>query len=133
MEVRVTATLGTTLYQTEVKAGKHSIISDEPTDLGGGDTGLNPFELLASSLATCTAATLRMYMDMKKWEVEQIVVTVEMEDDKLNKTANFNRKIQFIGGNLGEDQQKRLLTIAEKCPVHRIITGNVVIATAINN
>lgn len=133
MEVKVTATLGNTLYQTEVKAGKHSIISDEPTDLGGGDTGLNPFELLASALATCTAATLRMYLNMKKWEVDEIVVQVEMEDDKPNQVANFKREIQFVGGTLDEAQKKRLLTIAEKCPVHRIITGNVNIETSIQN
>lgn len=133
MEVSVTATLGHTLYQTEVIAGKNTIISDEPIDLGGGDTGLNPFELLASSLATCTAATLRMYLNMKKWEVDQIIVHVEMEDDKTNKVGVFKREIQFKGGSLDEDQKKRLLTIAEKCPVHRIITGNVIIETTLNN
>ena len=133
MEVSVTATLGHTLYQTEVIAGKNTIISDEPIDLGGGDTGLNPFELLASSLATCTAATLRMYLNMKKWEVDQIIVHVEMEDDKTNKVGVFKREIQFKGGSLDENQKKRLLAIAEKCPVHRIITGNVTIETTLNN
>jgi putative redox protein len=133
MEVKVIATLGSTLYQTEVKAGKNSIISDEPADLGGGDTGLNPFELLASSLATCTAATLRMYINMKKWEVEEIIVQVEMEDDKPSQVANFKREITFTGASLDEAQEKRLLAIAERCPVHRIITGNVTIATTLNN
>lgn len=133
MEVKVIATLGSTLYQTEVKAGKNSIISDEPADLGGGDTGLNPFELLASSLATCTAATLRMYINMKKWEVGEIIVQVEMEDDKPNQVANFKREITFTGASLDEVQEKRLLAIAERCPVHRIITGNVTIATTLNN
>jgi len=132
MEVKVIATLGTTLYQTEVKAGKNSIISDEPVDLGGGDTGLNPFELLASSLATCTAATLRMYINMKKWEVGEIIVQVEMEDDKPNQVANFKREITFTGASLDEAQEKRLLAIAERCPVHRIITGNVIIETTLN-
>ncbi|MGQ8867714.1 OsmC family protein [Myroides odoratus] len=133
MEVKVIATLGSTLYQTEVKAGKNSIISDEPADLGGGDTGLNPFELLASSLATCTAATLRMYINMKKWEVGEIIVQVEMEDDKPNQVANFKREITFTGASLDEAQEKRLLAIAERCPVHRIITGNVTVATTLNN
>ncbi|MCS4237939.1 putative redox protein [Myroides gitamensis] len=133
MEVKVIATLGSTLYQTEVKAGKNSIISDEPADLGGGDTGLNPFELLASSLATCTAATLRMYINMKKWEVGEIIVQVEMEDDKPNQVANFKREITFTDASLDEAQEKRLLSIAERCPVHRIITGNVTVATTLNN
>jgi len=133
MEVKVKATLGTTNYQTEVVAGNNRLLSDEPISLGGGDTGLNPFELLASSLATCTAATLRMYMDMKKWEVVEIVVDVEMIEDKPNKITHFKREIQFIGGTLDEDQRKRLLTIAEKCPVHKVISGNVGIETTINN
>ncbi|QQU04723.1 OsmC family protein [Myroides odoratus] len=133
MEVKVIATLGSTLYQTEVKAGKNSIISDEPADLGGGDKGLNPFELLASSLATCTAATLRMYINMKKWEVGEIIVQVEMEDDKPNQVANFKREITFTDASLDEAQEKRLLAIAERCPVHRIITGNVTVATTLNN
>ena len=132
MEVKVIATLGSTLYQTEVKAGKNSIISDEPVDLGGGDTGLNPFELLASSLATCTAATLRMYINMKKWDVGEIIVQVEMEDDKPNQVANFKREIIFTDASLDEAQEKRLLAIAERCPVHRIITGNVIIETTLN-
>lgn len=133
MEVKVTATLGTTLYQTEVQAGKNRIISDEPVDLGGGDTGLNPFELLASALATCTAATLRMYMNRKNWQVDEIEVEVEMIEDKLNKQTHFKREIHFKGGVLDEDQQKRLLIIAEKCPVHKVITGNVTNETAINS
>lgn len=133
MEVKVIATLGNTLYQTEVKAGKNQIISDEPTDLGGGDTGMNPFELLTSALATCTAATLRMYMNRKKWEATQIIVEVEMIEDKVNNVTNFKREIQFIGHTLDEEQKKRLLIIAEKCPVHKLLTGSVAIATTLNN
>ncbi|MBB1140507.1 OsmC family protein [Myroides sp. WP-1] len=133
MEVKVTATLGNTLYQTEVNTGTHRIISDEPADLGGGDTGMNPFELLASALATCTAATLRMYMNRKQWQADQIIVWVEMIEDKPNNVTNFKREIQFTGDSLDEEQKKRLLLIAEKCPVHKVITGNVAIATTINN
>ncbi|WP_413513002.1 OsmC family protein [Myroides odoratus] len=133
MEVKVTATLGTTLYQTEIQAGKNRISSDEPIDMGGGDTGLNPFELLASALASCTAATLRMYINRKNWEVDEISVVVEMIEDKLNKQTHFKREIHFKGGILDEDQQKRLLVIAEKCPVHKVLTGNVTIETAINH
>ena len=133
MEVKVTATLGNTLYQTEVKTDKHRIISDEPQDLGGGDTGMNPFELLASALATCTAATLRMYMNRKQWQADEIVVLVELIEDKPNKTTKFKREIQFVGTSLDDDQKKRLLITAEKCPVHKVLTGNVAIATAIND
>jgi len=131
MEVQVKATLGTTLYQTKVIAGNNELISDEPQDIGGGNKGFNPFELLASSLATCTAATLRMYIDRKQWLVDEIVVDVELIEDKENKTTNFKRAISFVGGNIDEEQKKRLYLIAEKCPVHRVITGNVIVNTTI--
>ncbi len=131
MEVQVKATLGTTLYQTKVIAGNNELISDEPQNIGGGNKGFNPFELLASSLATCTAATLRMYIDRKQWLVDEIVVDVELIEDKENKTTNFKRAISFVGGNIDEEQKKRLYLIAEKCPVHRVITGNVIVNTTI--
>jgi len=68
MEVSVKAVLGNQLYYTEVTAGDNVLITDEPTDLGGQNKGFNPFEILATSLASCTAATLRMYMDRKQWK-----------------------------------------------------------------
>lgn len=80
MSVKVLARIGTEKYYTEVTAGKNIIITDEPLDKGGQDKGFNPFELLASSLATCTAATLRMYIDRKGWSVPEIDVEVEMEN-----------------------------------------------------
>lgn len=84
-------------------------------------------------MATCTAATLRMYMNRKKWEATQIIVEVEMIEDKVNNVTNFKREIQFIGHTLDEEQKKRLLIIAEKCPVHKLLTGSVAIATTLNN
>ncbi len=131
MGVQVKATLGKVLFQTKLVAGSNELISDEPQDLGGGNTGFNPFELLASSLASCTAATLRIYMDRKQWLVDEIVVEVELIEDKDNKKTNFKRTISFVGGNLDEEQKKRLHLIAEKCPVHRLITGQVTVDTTI--
>lgn len=131
MEVQVKATLGKVLFQTQLVAGSNELISDEPQDLGGGNTGFNPFELLASSLASCTAATLRIYMDRKQWLVDEIVVNVELIEDKENKTTNFKRSISFVGGSLDDEQKKRLHLIAEKCPVHRVITGNVTVETTL--
>ncbi|MDR0229160.1 MAG: OsmC family protein [Flavobacteriaceae bacterium] len=121
MQAKVVATLGQELYYTEVVAGTNTLITDEPIDLGGGNKGFNPFEVLATSLASCTAATLKMYMDRKQWIVDQIKVEVEaFQEDGITK---FNRSIVFEGGSLGEEEKKRLLIIANKCPIHKVLTG----------
>ena len=80
MGVTVNASIGTEKYYTKVTAGDHIIYTDEPIDKGGGNKGLNPFELLAASLATCTGATLRMYIDRKEWDIPTIDVEVFMEN-----------------------------------------------------
>lgn len=127
MDVNVKARLGKELYYTEVTAGNNTLITDEPTDLGGGDKGFNPFEILATSLASCTAATLKMYMDRKQWEVDEIVVDVAVIREA--ERTVFNRKVSFVGGNLTEEEHKRLKIIADKCPVHKALMGDVVVNT----
>jgi len=129
MAVTVKASLGKEKYYTEVIAGDNTLITDEPIDKGGQNKGFNPFEILATSLASCTAATLRMYIDRKEWEVENIHVEVELENFPLTKRAVFKREITFEGHNLDEEQQKRLRTIADACPIHKILTNEIEILT----
>lgn len=129
MAVTVKASLGKTKYYTEVVAGENSLITDEPVDKGGQNKGFNPFEILATSLASCTAATLRMYIDRKEWEVEKIDVKVELENFPLTKLAVFKRNVSFEGSNLNDEQLKRLHTIADACPVHKILLNEIEIQT----
>ena len=129
MSVTVKASLGITKYYTEVVAGENTLITDEPIDKGGQNKGFNPLEILATSLASCTAATLRMYIDRKEWQVEKIDVEVELENFPLTKMAIFKRNISFEGANLDEEQMKRLNTIADACPVHKILTNEIEIQT----
>ncbi|KAA2217779.1 MULTISPECIES: OsmC family protein [Chryseobacterium] len=128
MAVTVKASLGKTKYYTEVTAGENKIITDEPIDKGGQNKGLNPMEILATSLASCTAATLRMYIERKEWDVENINVEVELENFPLTKRAVFKRDISFEG-ILDDEQLKRLHTIADACPVHKILTNDIEILT----
>lgn len=128
MAITVKASLGKTKYYTEVTAGENTIITDEPIDKGGQNKGLNPMEILATSLASCTAATLRMYIERKEWDVENIHVEVELENFPLTKRAVFKRDISFEGV-LGDEQLKRLHTIADACPVHKILTNDIEILT----
>lgn len=129
MAVIVKASLGKTKYHTEVVAGENTLITDEPVDKGGQNKGFNPFEILATSLASCTAATLRMYIDRKEWDVEKIDVEVELENFPLTKLAVFKRNVSFEGSNLSDEQLKRLHTIADACPVHKILLNEIEIQT----
>ncbi|WP_299182391.1 OsmC family protein [uncultured Chryseobacterium sp.] len=129
MGIIVKASLGKTKYYTEVVAGENLLITDEPVDKGGQNKGFNPFEILATSLASCTAATLRMYIDRKEWDVEQINVEVDLENFPLTKRAVFKRNISFEGTVLDQEQLKRLHTIADACPVHKILTNDIEILT----
>lgn len=123
-----TALIGRTQYQTVVNSGGHGIITDEPLKADGSDTGMNPFSLLLASLASCTVITLRMYINRKMWPIEEIKADVEMF-----KTLNGTRietKLSFKG-EVTDEQMERLLKIANACPIHKILIGNISINTNI--
>ena len=128
---KITANIGTELYKTEIESETNLIISDEPKSSGGQDLGFAPNELLASSLAACTAITLRMYANRKGWELTDVKVEVSFETDSLENKFKIVRDIQLLG-NLDEVQQARLLIIADKCPIHKILTNPIEITTALN-
>lgn len=131
MSVTVKAILATENYYTEVIAGENRIITDEPLEKGGQNKGFNPLEILATSLASCTAATLRMYIFRKCWEIPKIQVDVELENYPQSSNAVFTRKISCDGAVLDEDQLKRLLAVAEACPVHKIFHGSIEVNTSL--
>ncbi|TGL60266.1 OsmC family peroxiredoxin [Leptospira ognonensis] len=117
-------------YKTTISAGKHTFIADEPEDLGGGDLGPMPTQLLAASLGSCTSITLRMYADRKEIALESIEVHVNI--DKLSADENkFTRKLK-LSGNLSEAERERLLQVANACPVHKILSGKISIDTVLD-
>jgi putative redox protein len=122
----VSATIYNDRYRTEIIANGKVVVADEPEDLGGTDTGPAPGEFLMISLASCTAITLRMYADRKKWPVERIKVEVNFE--KIDQKTIFKRDIALYG-DLTEEQQQRLLHIANQCPVHKTLTHPIEITT----
>ena len=129
MSATIKASLGKENYYTEITAGENTIISDEPLDIGGQNKGLKPSELLASSLASCTAITLKMYMDRKGWTADKINIKVEMDDPNAEKVTKITRDIQFEGAHFSEEQIARLFKIAVGCPIHKILVGNTEIHT----
>lgn len=117
-------------YRTEIRTKKHQLIADEPVDLGGADTGMTPTELLAAALIACTNITLRMYANRKEWPVEKITTTVELKEQEQGNT--FIRNISIIGA-LETKQLDRLLVIANKCPVHKVLEQSSTIETSLNS
>ncbi|MEZ4804315.1 MAG: OsmC family protein [Bacteroidia bacterium] len=108
-------------YTTEITARSHKILSDEPIEKKGSDKGLSPGELLAASLASCTSITLRMYANRKEYDIQSINTKVELiKASEENKENRFIREIQ-IEGNIDETIQKRMMQIANLCPVHKIL------------
>lgn len=120
----VTVSIGQAKYKTTIEIGKHRIIADEPEDLGGTDQGPMATELLLGSLGTCTAITLRMYADRKEWPLEGVNVKLSFETQ--TEAGVFSTRIKRVielKGNLDEDQKKRMMLIADKCPVHKILSN----------
>jgi len=125
----VTATIGRDAYKTELVTSGHHVIADESIEVGGTDLGPAPGEFLMISLASCTAITLRMYANRKKWNVEKIKVEVAFE--KAQYKTIFKREISFEG-ELDDDQRNRLLQIANSCPVHKTLTNPIEIETKLS-
>jgi uncharacterized OsmC-like protein len=133
---------GKGLYQNRITIGKHQLMASEPEDLGGDDSGPTPMELAAAALGACTTITLRMYANRKGWPLERISATVnhkkgprevcaDEDDDTDHKPGLidiFTRTIIFEGP-LSAEQRQRLMQIADKCPVHKALSGNSCVRT----
>jgi len=102
----------------------HRLTADEPLEHGGDDSGPSPQELLAASLASCTAITMEMYAVRKGWDVGDIHVDVEYEPAQRGSPTRFSMRVE-MPKELPEDQRDRLMQIAAKCPVHRALEGEV--------
>ena len=127
----LSAKIDTRLYRTEIISGSdHIIIADEPQDMGGKNLGFSPAELLASSLASCTLITLRMYINRKGWDVSEINIKVDFERDIEQNVSSFIRKIE-VTGEIDETQRQKLHIIADKCPIHKILTNTNKIQTTL--
>lgn len=106
-------------YQTSMTVRTHTFTADEPVDVGGTDTAPTPVELLMGSLAACTAITVRMYAQRKAWPLEGLDVRVEYTAAP---SPSFVKLIT-VRGALDDAQKARLLEIAERCPVARVLAS----------
>ena len=122
--MRATARRENGTLKHEVEMGHHSIVADEPEAEGGDDAGPTPQELLAASLASCTAITIEMYADRKGWEIGDVSVDVTYEPAQRGSPTRFNMVVN-LPKELPEEQRERLMQIGAKCPVHRVLEGEV--------
>jgi len=111
-------------FTHDLKVRQHRITADEPEDHGGEDQGPSPQELLAASLASCTAITIEMYASRKGWNVDGLVVDVDYTPAERGCATNF-KLVMKMPADLSEEQVDKLRVIAAKCPVHRTLEGEV--------
>lgn len=121
-------------YAQTIVARQHALAADEPLAVGGTDTGPDPYELLLASLGACTSITLRMYARQKQWPLAGVSVRLSHQKVHARDCAECEQETGFVDviekhvlltGDLSPDQRARLLAIADKCPVHRSLTGAV--------
>lgn len=137
-EGRVSARIGAAGFYSQIRSGRHGLIADEPKSLKGTDLGPSPYDYLLAALGSCTVMTLRMYADRKGWPLEAAEVTLNHQkihakdcgdcETRVGKIDQIERVIR-LQGPLNDEQRQRLLEIADRCPVHRTLHGEVKIAT----
>ena len=136
----ITASVGPSGFRTEITAGPHRFVADEPVPLGGTGTGPTPYELLLGALGSCMAMTLRMYADRKRWPLRGVRIhlrterahekdceSCETEEVGLPRIA---RRIE-LDGPLNDEQRERLHYIADRCPVKQTLQRGLVVETVV--
>nr|WP_294973091.1 OsmC family protein [uncultured Pseudomonas sp.] len=131
-EPTVRASYGCVAYQVKVSDGQHAWLGDVPTELGGGDTGPTPHQLLLSALGACTSITLAMYAQRKGIPLESIDVDLSVVQERLGQASQveIGRDIR-LSGALTDEQRARLLEIANACPIHKVLSGEVRITSVL--
>ncbi|WP_120965162.1 OsmC family protein [Comamonas sp. lk] len=107
----------------------HAWYVDEPQEHGGADSAPNPIQLLLSALAACTTVTLQMYADRKQWPLTGVEVDVQLNPDGNPASGNLLKRRVTLRGELDEEQRQRLLQVANACPVHKLLQGEIHIPT----
>jgi putative redox protein len=122
-------------YRQTIKAGTHSLVADATKEFGGNADGPEPHELLLSALGACTSITMQMYAQRKGWDLQD--VTVDLKEEQIEDPNEPGKKISKItrqisvSGNLPAEQIEGLKAIADKCPIHKLLSGHKIIATEI--
>ena len=118
-------------FRTQISAGKHTVVADEPEGAGGENSGMSPYELLLAALGACTAMTLKLYIERKKLPITDVEVLLTFDrihiddcESCVKEERSSDREVQhisrlvYVTGDVTEEQKERLLYIAGRCPVH---------------
>jgi putative redox protein len=124
--MEVTTHRGTGPLQQVIEIGPHRILTDAPVEAGGEASGPQPHDLLAAALAACTTLTVNMYAKRKGWPLEEVLVSVKHGQE--GEVYALHRTIRYVGALSSEDKA-RLTDIANKCPVHKTLSGPIRITT----
>lgn len=128
----IRVSIGKDHYHTDITAGGHTLVADEPESVGGTDDGPDPYALLLSALGACKAITVRMYADRKEWPLERLEIDLSHQRQHAKDCEDCEQEDGIISviectltahGDLTDEQRARLTEIADKCPVHKTITG----------
>jgi len=129
LENNITGKIGLQKYLCEIKWRNGIMIMDEPKDLEGRDLGPDPYTTLLASLAGCTLSTLRMYIDRKEWDIPEIHISLNMHTSNEDGFATTIIREIIFPHNITAEQKTRLMVIAGKCPVSKILQNNITIQT----
>jgi putative redox protein len=124
MEIRTHRGAGP--LQQVIEIGRHRILTDVDREKGGEDSGPEPHDLLAAALAACTTLTVTLYAKRKGWALDEIKVAIQHGQE--GAAYALHRRIEYVG-QLGEEEKARLTDIANKCPVHKTLSGQINITT----
>ena len=131
LENNVEGKIGTQKYLCTISWRNGTLLMDEPENVGGQNIGPDPFSTFLASLAGCTLSTLRMYIDRKGWDIPEISISLNLAQE-LNPDleTSISRVITFPS-SINEEQKERLLLIAEKCPISKILKNKITINTTL--
>ena len=131
LENNITGKIGVQKYLCTISWRNGTFVMDEPESIEGKDLGPDPYSTLLASLAGCTLSTLRMYIDRKGWDIPEINISLNLAQG-LNPEleTSISRTIAFPT-NISDEQRERLLLIAEKCPISKILKNKITINTSI--
>lgn len=131
LENDITGTIGTQKYLCTISWRNGKLLMDEPESVGGNDLGPDPFSTLLASLAGCTLSTLRMYIDRKAWDIPEINISLNLTQENEGELVTTISKTITFSTAISAEQKERLLFIAEKCPISKILKNTINLKTSL--
>ena len=131
LENDITGTIGTQKYLCTISWRNGKLLMDEPENIGGNDLGPDPFSTILASLAGCTLSTLRMYIDRKGWDIPEINISLNLTQENEGQLETTISKTITFSTAISAEQKERLLFIAEKCPISKILKNKINLKTTI--